>query len=41
MTHFQTDIDAISTASGSIHGSADRIRAEVAGMLALLTGLES
>jgi early secretory antigenic target protein ESAT-6 len=41
VTHFQTDIDALSTASGSIHASADRIRAEVAGMLGLLTGLDS
>ncbi|QHC59629.1 WXG100 family type VII secretion target [Rathayibacter sp. VKM Ac-2760] len=40
MTHYQTDIDAITAATGSIHGSSERIQAEVAGLLGQLTSLE-
>ncbi|NQX04290.1 WXG100 family type VII secretion target [Rathayibacter sp. VKM Ac-2856] len=40
MTHFQTDVDAMTTATGSLQGYSERIRAEVAGLLGLLTSLE-
>lgn len=40
MTQYQTDIDALTAATGTAHGYMDRIQTEVGGLLALLTGLD-
>ncbi|WP_230671771.1 WXG100 family type VII secretion target [Rathayibacter sp. Leaf248] len=41
MTRYQTDIDAMTTMTGTAHGYMDRIQTEVSGLLAQLTGLEA
>lgn len=41
MTHYQTDIDALTAMTGTAHGYKERIQAEVAGLLAQLTSLEA
>ncbi|QHC67377.1 WXG100 family type VII secretion target [Rathayibacter sp. VKM Ac-2759] len=41
MTHYQTDADAIESMTGTAHGYAERIQAEVAGLLGQLTSLET
>ena len=41
MTRYQTDIDALTTMTGTAHGYMDRIQTEVSGLLAQLTGLEA
>jgi len=40
MTRFQVDSDAVLGATTAVRASSERIRAEVAGLLAQLTGLE-
>ncbi|SMH31974.1 WXG100 family type VII secretion target [Rathayibacter oskolensis] len=41
MTHYQTDIDALTAMNGTAHGYMERIQAEVAGLLGQLTSLEA
>lgn len=41
MTSYQIDSDALNAASSSIHGTMGRVTAEVSGLMAQLTALQS